>query len=258
MIPRRSIAAAQTTPIRGDVEANLDQHTRLTEAAARLGAEMLVFPELSLTGYELDLAEDLAFSESDRRLTQLSELASTHQMILVVGAPVRIGSRLHIGAFILSENGIQVYTKHHLGAFQPRGSLHVPPAESTVFHPGTRNPLIRFAGTSAAVAVCADASRPSHPEAAAGRGATAYLASMFVIPADLEKECGRLRSYARKHSLAVVLANYGGASGGLPSAGSSAIWTQQGKLLGQLPETGAGILVASEADAIWRTSTLIG
>ena len=76
MTVARSLAAAQTIPKRGDVEANLEGHSRLIHAAAEGQARVLVFPELSLTGYELDLADDLAFSENDPRLTPLVELAS--------------------------------------------------------------------------------------------------------------------------------------------------------------------------------------
>ena len=43
----------------------------------------------------------------------------------------------------------------------------------------------------------------------------------------------------------VIFSNYGGPSGGLPSAGRSAIWSAQGKLLTQLEASGAGIAVAT-------------
>jgi predicted amidohydrolase len=251
----RSIAAAQTVPIRGDVDANVERHVRLVHAAADEGAQLLVFPEMSLTGYELDLAADLAFAEEDPRLAPLAALASSHRMFLVVGAPVRIESRLHIGAFVLSPDGAtDLYTKHHLGAFPTSASPDgiVPPAERSVFHPGDRNPLLCFAGNTAAVAVCADIGRPSHPQRAAERGARTYLASMFVIPPDFEQETAALQSYAVQHSMAVVLANYGGPSGGLPSAGGSAIWSEKGELLAQLDATGAGVVVAVETGAGWR------
>ncbi len=253
------MAAAQTVPIRGDVDANLERHLQVVRAAAREQAQVVVFPELSLTGYELDLADELAFSERDPRLAPLVELAFAHRMTLIVGAPVRIGSRLHIGAFILSpDRAIDLYTKHHLGAFPPSASLDgiVPPAESSVFHPGDRNPLVRLSGHIAAVAVCADTGRPSHPRQAAKRGAKTYLASMFVIPSDFEKETGSLRSYAERHSMAVVFANYGGPSGGLPSGGGSAIWSDRGELLVQLEESGAGLAVAIESEAGWRARTI--
>jgi predicted amidohydrolase len=254
MIRKRSLAAAQTVPIRGDVDSNLQQHLRLARAAAEEQAQILVFPELSLTGYELELATKLAFSEDDPRLVPLVESATSHRMTLVVGAPVRIGTRLHIGAFIINpDRTVDLYTKHHLGAFPASVSPDgiVPPAEASVFCPGNHNPLVRCGDSIAAVAVCADASRASHPQHAADRGAKTYLASTFIIPSDFEADTARLRSYALRHCMAVVFANYGGPSGGLPSGGRSAIWSEKGERLVQLEETGSGIAVAIESDGGW-------
>ena len=56
----RAISAAQTCPVKGDVNANLDEHLRLIDLAASEGAQVVVFPELSLTGYEIELASGLA------------------------------------------------------------------------------------------------------------------------------------------------------------------------------------------------------
>jgi predicted amidohydrolase len=76
---------------------------------------------------------------------------------------------------------------------------------------------------------------------------------MFVIPADLEQEIAILRRHAAEHSMAVVFANYGGPTGGLPSAGRSAILSEQGEVLVQLPATGAGVAIAIEDEGGWRT-----
>jgi len=258
MTRTRSIAAAQTVPMRGDVDGNIRQHVRLVHVAAEQQAQVLVFPELSLTGYELDLANDLAFSQHDPRLEPVVEAARDSAMTLIVGAPVRRGSRLHIGAFIISPSRtIGLYTKHHLGAFPPSASCDgvVPPAEATVFHPGRRNPLVRFGGNTAAVAVCADTGRPSHPRKAADRGARSYLASMFIIPSEFKRETENLRAYAAQHSLLVALANYGGPTGGLAAAGGSAIWSDRGELVAQLAPAGTGVAVAIETHAGWRAKT---
>jgi predicted amidohydrolase len=252
---KRSLAAAQTIPRRGDVEANLAEHLRLVRIAAEEGVELLLFPELSLTGYELDLAEKLAFAPRDGRLEPLADAAAAFALTLVAGGPVRVDGRLHLGAFILAPDGrIGLYTKHHLGAFpasaNPGGP--VPPAEASVFSAGTSSPLVTLGSHQAAVAICADTGRPSHPQQAADRGADTYLASMFVIPADLASDVRNLGTYAVRHSMAVVLANFGGPSGGLPSAGSSAIWSPAGELVAQLGPEGAGVLVAHEDSGRWR------
>lgn len=256
MTGARAVAAAQTVPVRGNVDANVEQHLRLAHLSAGERAGALVFPELSLTGYELDLARDLAFSTTDPRLAPLREAASGHALTLVVGAPVRLGSRLHIGAFILSPDGaVSLYTKHHLGVFSCDASADgiVPPAEETVFHPGDRNPLVDLGrGGCAAVAVCADTGRASHPRAAAARGARTYLASMFVIPSELEGEAAALGRHAGQHAMVVVMSNYGGPTGGLASAGSSAIWSDAGERLVQLESKGAGVAVAVEHEDGWH------
>jgi predicted amidohydrolase len=258
--PRRSLAVAQTCPVEGDVKANLEEHQQLAQLAATHGADLVLFPELSLTGYEIGLARSLAFSERDPRLSPLLETASSASITLVVGAPARIGSRLHIGAFILLPDGrIDLYTKQRLGAFPPSAGCDgaVPPAEATVFQPGERNPLIRYGDDMAAVAVCADIGRPSHPEQAAGRGAKTYLASMFVIPSEYEKEAAKLRRYAAQHAMVVACANYGCRSGGLAAAGRSAIWSDTGELLVQLAASGSGVAVATATERGWRAEAMM-
>jgi predicted amidohydrolase len=259
MTPRRAIAVAQTVPVRGDVTANLAEHLVLARLAADHGAEVVVFPELSLTGYELDLAATLSFAENDARLAPLSAVAKERGLTLIAGAPVRLGAALHIGAFVLLPDGRgDLYTKHHLGTFPPSAAVDgtVPPGEPTVFEPGSRDPLLELGGRPAAIAVCADTGSASHPARAAACGGKTYLASMFVIPSEFEAETANLRSHARSHSLLVAAANFGGPSGGLASAGRSAIWSEQGELLGELGEHGAGVLVATEHESGFRTKTL--
>jgi predicted amidohydrolase len=258
-IDRRSIAVAQSCPVKGDVDANLEEHLRLAGCAASEGAQLVLFPELSLTGYEIGLADRLAFSEDDPRLTPLMELAASRGLIVIAGAPVRVGARLHIGAFIVSpDRTVSLYTKQRMGAFSEAARCDgiVPPAEATVFQPGTRDPLVHFAGQSAAVAVCADVGQPSHPQHAAERGAGTYLASMFVIPSEFDGDAATLSRYAAMHSMVVALANFGSATGGLATAGRSSIWAATGELLIRLDDAGAGVAVATELGDGWRTKTI--
>jgi predicted amidohydrolase len=206
------------------------------------------FPELSLTGYELELAEKLAMSKDDPRLLPLVDAASSLSLTIIAGAPVRIGGELYIGAFIVDPAGrISLYTKQHLGAFgeSARRDGTVPPPEASVFRPGDLDPLVPFGdGGVGAIAICADTGHASHPRRAAERGATAYLASMFVIPSDLESDSSKLRRYAVEHSMLVALSNFGKSTGGLQAAGRSSIWSEQGELLAELPASGSGIVVA--------------
>jgi len=246
------IAAAQTTPRAGDVEANLAQHLELAQAAVERGARLVLFPELSLTGYELAKGPELAFTPIDARLAPLSALAEAHGVTLVVGAPTRLGERLHIGALIVTpDRGVDLYAKHTLGAFSARAAVDgvVPPPEADVFVAGQADPLVDLGGAQAAVGICADTGRPEHPAAAAGRGAKVYLASMFVIPSELEREADNLARAARTHAMTVLFANFGGPSGGLAGAGRSAAWSPTGERLAALGPDGPGLVLVNGASA---------
>ena len=82
------MALAQCAPRLGDVEANLNLHLELAEQASDLGADLCVFPELSLTGYFLkDLVPEVAMGLDDARLAPLRELS--RRVDLVVGMATR-------------------------------------------------------------------------------------------------------------------------------------------------------------------------
>ena len=59
------LAVAQYGAIKGDVNANIESHIQFLIRASKLGVDYLVFPELSLTGYELTIAKQCAFTVDD-------------------------------------------------------------------------------------------------------------------------------------------------------------------------------------------------
>lgn len=67
------LAAAQTKPTRGDIEANLADHYRLIELAVQNEVQLIAFPEMSITGYERENAQKLAFKKDDSRLDHLKK-----------------------------------------------------------------------------------------------------------------------------------------------------------------------------------------
>src|SRR3954465_14198893 len=71
-MPPLRIALAQIAPRLGVVEANLERHHELLAQARAGGAGLVVFPELGVTGYQLqDLAADVAMRLDDPRLGAL-------------------------------------------------------------------------------------------------------------------------------------------------------------------------------------------
>ncbi len=69
-----NIAIAQMGPAVGKVEENLSKHLELLKKAKDMGAEVVIFPELALTGYELyDLVPDVAIKEGHPIMEKLKE-----------------------------------------------------------------------------------------------------------------------------------------------------------------------------------------
>jgi predicted amidohydrolase len=78
------VALAQIAPRLGDRQRNLEKHLEQIEAARREGADLIIFPELSLTGYFLrDIVPDVALHRTSPEIAQLVEAAGP--MALVAG-----------------------------------------------------------------------------------------------------------------------------------------------------------------------------
>lgn len=111
------LASAQTKPKQVDIESNLIDHYNMIDLASKNHVDLIVFPEMSITGYEREKAHDLAFTETDSRLDRLRQLSVDKKMILIVGAPIQINGNVYIGGFILKpDHSISIYTKQYLHA----------------------------------------------------------------------------------------------------------------------------------------------
>jgi predicted amidohydrolase len=228
------LAAAQINSTPQNTEANIRNHIRMIDLAADQGVGFMLFPEMSLTGYERELASEMSFSENDRRLAVFEEMAIKHKMIIVVGAPIKIETELFIGSFVFAPNGSSnVYTKQYLHQ-----------GEEKFFVPGfVNNPLIEMGGEKVSIAICADLVNSLHPEQAAKKKTTVYAASIFYTPGGIGEAHEQLGSYAKKYNMQVLMANYAGSSYGLQSAGKSAYWNNRGELIGELNHAEEGLLV---------------
>lgn len=95
------IAIAQIEPVKGDIGQNLDNHLRFIGAALEKKVDLIMFPELSLTGYELDLARELTTTSYDGRLTPLQEISDKNNIIIAAGLPTINGHKLFISMIII-------------------------------------------------------------------------------------------------------------------------------------------------------------
>jgi predicted amidohydrolase len=239
------VAAAQVASVRGDLARNIPTHAAAITAASTLGVSVLVFLELSLLGYEPELAATHALLASDSRLDPLSELARRHRMSVSVGAPLAAGgSRPTLGVILFSPDGSRrTYAKMHLGGSEP-----------SYFAPGSKPLAFESGGQLVGLSICADSSAPSHPQVYAALGATVYAAGVFLNAEWYATDTPRLAAYAVTHRMLVVMANHAASVGIYASVGKSAVWAPDGVLLAQAVGTENALVVATRGPESWRAA----
>lgn len=174
------VAAVEAEALPGAVAQNVATAVRLTEAAAAQGAELVVFPEAFVTGYEegvfagaLPTPGELGWLEPLRRAVD------AHGLTVVLNTALARGDRRTLTDVVLAPGAEPwfAYDKQHLYA-----------AERTHFAPGDRGASFTLKGFELALSVCYDANFPEHAAAAAADGAIAYLASGAYFPGG-ERRC---------------------------------------------------------------------
>jgi predicted amidohydrolase len=222
-----TIAVAQPRCVSYDVALNAATHAAIVRSA---GVRVVVFPELSLTGYELDAP---ALTPRDPRLTPIVQACAEAGCVALVGAPVEgEAGRSHIAMIAVDGSGATVaYCKVWLST-----------AESSRFTPGSTPAALDVDGWRLGLAICKDTGIPQHASDTAALGIDAYLAGTLESAEEAALQDERARRVARDHQVWVAVASFAGSTGGgfTHAAGRSSIWTPDGLVLARAgPETGA-------------------
>ncbi len=244
--PSRTFAAAQISALRGDVTTNLATHLEVMERAAAEGADLLVFPELSLTGYELDLGESLQTTPDDPLFAPLQALAAEHGMLTLIGAPLKAPSgKPFLGAVVLGGAAPLAYAKMH---------VHV--SEAGYFQSGPGHEVIEHKGARVGCAICADLTHASHPAGAHALGADVYAVGALIDDKAFAREAPMLEGHARDHGMTVVFANYASKSGAYTPIGKSSIWAPGGALVIEAQGTEETLVIARHVRGDWQGKRL--
>lgn len=236
------VSAAQSSSIRGDLQGNIRTHLGLIDRAASAGVNLLVFPELSLTGYELDLAPTIQLKPDDPRLEPVCMAAKKHEMHIVVGGPLTSEKeRPYLGALVVTPQGIVPYAK-----------VHVHESEDPYFLSGEDSCVVSIEGSRVGVAICADTNHASHAATVAAHGARLYVASIMKTEAEVPDHAHKMAQYAASHRMAVLTVNYAGSSGRRKSAGKSAFWDERGHLVARVDSNVEALLVARREMGNWH------
>jgi predicted amidohydrolase len=207
------LCVAQLKPVSGAVQRNIEQHKKLLALAITQRADVVVFPELSITGYEPALANQLATEQNDSQFDAFQQLADAHSLTIGIGAPTKSEAGTCISLIIFQPHKArQTYSKEY---------LH--PDEEAFFVSGQR--FLGLIGPEAniALAICYELSVPEHLANAGKNGAGIYLASVAKSSEGVEKATERLSAIARQKSMLVLMANCLGPCDNFTGAGQSAI-----------------------------------
>ncbi|HEY1597707.1 MAG TPA: NAD+ synthase [Thermoleophilaceae bacterium] len=226
------VALAQIDTTVGDLDGNAAKVREGVSRARDEGAQLVVFPELTLTGYP---PEDLLLKTHflDRVDEVLRELAAEVEgIVALVGYPERADD-VYNSAAVLADGAVAaVYRK----VFLPNYSVF---DEARYFQSGTEGALIELNGTPIGLTVCEDIWEPGPPatdEALAGARIVINLsASPYHAGKGLEREA-MLIQRARDSNVAVLFCNLVGGQDELVFDGHSVAIDVDGEVLARAPQ----------------------
>ncbi|MGY3017945.1 putative amidohydrolase [Pseudomonas sp. TE6283] len=233
------IALFQGTPKPLDVPGNLERLQHQAQQAAARGAQLLVCPEMFLSGYNigLDQVERLAESEDGPSAMSVVEIAQAHRIAIVYGYPERAeDGSIHNSAQLIDAHGRSLcnYRKTHLF-----GEL-----DRSMFSPGDDHfPVVELDGWKVGLLICYDIEFPENARRLALDGAELILVpTANMAPYDFVCQV-TVRSRAQENQCYLVYANYCGSEGEIQYCGQSSIVGPDGDVLAMAGDE-EGLLLA--------------
>jgi len=240
-VTRLRVAAAQINAVVGDLDGNAERVFDAYEAARAQGCDLVVFPELVVTGYppeDLLLKPAFVAAASD---TIAKLAARTEACGAVLGFPERVGDELYNAAAVCANGRVLgVYRKQRL----PNYSVF---DEQRYFTASTEaGPLFDFNGVHVAVSICEDVWAPEPILAAVANGAEVVVninASPYYAGRLGERE-SVLAGRAAEARVPIVYVNLVGGQDELVFDGASMAFDAQGHLVARARQFVEDLLVA--------------
>lgn len=227
------VSVAQVRPIKGDIQRNMETHLMWIDRAVSKGAGLIVFPELSITGYEPTLASSLATTAEDKRFDLFQQISDACGIIIGIGVPLNQSIGISISMLLFSpKQSRQVYSKIY---------LHPDEQPYFVSHEGIRT--LELGGKRFAFSICYELSVPEHEDFVRQHGADFYVSSVAKSVNGVDTALIRLSEIAQRNSMPVLMANCIGHCDDFDCGGKSSIIDNSGKILEQLDANTEGILI---------------
>ncbi|WP_249679452.1 carbon-nitrogen hydrolase family protein [Pseudomonas abieticivorans] len=234
------IALYQCAPLPLDVGGNLQRMAHAAHQAASQGVDLLVFPEMFLSGYNIghEAASRLAEPADGESARYVAQLARANDLAIIYGYPERgPEGGLYNAAQIIDARGQRLanYRKTHLF-----GEL-----DHAMFSPGqAASPVVELGGWRIGLLICYDLEFPESARQLALAGADLIVVpTANMTPYEFVAQI-TMRSRAYENQCYVAYANYAGAEGDIHYCGLSSVAGPQGSWASQTA-TAQGLLLAT-------------
>lgn len=241
------ICISQLSPLKGNVSANIDIHLATIRSAAALGIDIIIFPELSITGFEPALAKQLVQSPHSANFECFEELAEEHDISIGIGMPTESDTGLNISMLIFQPSKHrQVYSK---------SILHKD--ELPYFVCGESEPIIEVKGQKLGIGICYETLQKERFLQSVNLGAIAYIASVAKPQNGIHKANSLFESVSKQFGIPILMANSIGYCDNFLSGGQSAVWNKKGQIIGQLNDVSSGLLIYdTETETVLKQQTI--
>jgi len=221
------LALAQINTVVGDLDGNRDRIVARIEEARSAGADLVLLPELAVTGYP---PEDLLLRPGFVRAAArtLDEVAAeARDVVAVVGFPY-FESDLYNACAVCADGAVQaIYRKRFLpnyGVFD----------EDRYFAPGRDLVLVELGGTLVGLTICEDMWQPGPPATDLALAGAELLVNVSASPFHVGKEVEREEMFvtrARDNSCFVAFCNAVGGQDELLFDGHSCVLDDDGEVV---------------------------
>ena len=238
MNQRLRFAMGQLNLLVGDVAGNTDAViAAASEARDRLGAQLVFFPELTLTGYPPDdlLLRPDFIAAVEQGIERIA--AETRGITVIVGAPLLEAGCLYNAACVIRNGAVAArYAKHELPTYGVFDDLRY-------FMPGTEPCVVDVDGCRVAVTICEDAWHAA-PVGEAARAGADVIVNLNASPFDHYKGSAResvLRDRIAETGLPILYCNMAGGQDEVVYDGGSCAFDGGGALMTRAPHFDTGL-----------------
>ena len=227
------ICIAQTKSEKGKVQENIQSHLKIIDRAIKLNSDLIIFPELSITNYEPELAKEFATNIENSIFDPFQELSDNKEISIGIGMPTNSISGINISMLIFQPKQKRVvYSKQ---------MLHTD--ELPYFACGNDQTILNIKGKKIAIGICYETLQREHFLNASKKDADIYIASVAKPKGGIEKAHKHFPQIANEFNTPILMSNCIGHCDNFMSVGQSAVWNKKGELIEQLNNNNQGLLI---------------